>query len=76
MLVCQCNFISDRQIERAVRELLHEDPWQIIVPAKVYRALGERCNCAGCVPDVIEIITRVSAAYRAETAASVRSGVQ
>lgn len=73
MLVCQCNFISDRRIERVVRELLAEDPWQIIVPAKVYRALGERPNCAGCVPEVVAMITRISAAYREELAQTVSS---
>jgi bacterioferritin-associated ferredoxin len=63
MLICQCNFISDRQVERAIRALLDEDPWQI-VPAKVYRAPGERCKCAGCVPGVVAMIERISTEYR------------
>jgi bacterioferritin-associated ferredoxin len=57
MLVCQCNVITDREIKRVILDLLSEDPWAIIVPAKVYRELEKRCKCAGCVPNVVDIIT-------------------
>ena len=68
MLVCQCNVITDRDIRQIVRELLHEDPWAIVVPAKVYRALEKRCKCAGCVPNVVDIITEVTKEYHRELA--------
>jgi bacterioferritin-associated ferredoxin len=68
MLVCQCNIISDRDIEAVIRELLDEDAWAIIVPAKVYAALMKRCKCAGCVPNVVDIITKVTENYHLEKA--------
>lgn len=50
MLICHCNVITSREIEAIVRDLLHDDPWQIIVPAKVYRELDERCKCWAACP--------------------------
>jgi bacterioferritin-associated ferredoxin len=69
MLVCQCNVISDRDIKEIILSLLREDPWEIIVPAKVYRALEQRCKCAGCVPNVVDIITSVTEEYHLQLAA-------
>lgn len=69
MLVCQCNVISDREIRNVILDLLREDPWAIIVPAKVYRALQQRCKCAGCVPNVIDMITEVTAEFHRDLAA-------
>jgi bacterioferritin-associated ferredoxin len=68
MLVCQCNAITDREIVRVIRDLLADDPWQIIVPAKVYRELEKRCRCSGCVPNVVDLITRVTHEYHLEIA--------
>ena len=70
MLVCQCNVITDREIVRVIKDLLAEDPWQIIVPAKVYRELEKRCKCSGCVPNVVDLITRVTHEYHLELAAT------
>ena len=68
MLVCQCNVITDREIVRVIKDLLRDDPWQIIVPAKVYRELEKRCKCSGCVPNVVDLITRVTHEYHLEIA--------
>jgi len=68
MLVCHCNVITDREITRIIRDLLAADPWQIIVPAKVYRELEKRCKCSGCVPNVVDLITRVTHEYHLEIA--------
>jgi len=70
MLVCHCNVITDREITRIIRDLLAADPWQIIVPAKVYRELEKRCKCSGCVPNVVDLITRVTHEYHLEIAES------
>jgi bacterioferritin-associated ferredoxin len=69
MLVCHCNVITDREIREIVLSLLREDPWGIIVPAKVYRAFEKRCKCAGCVPNVIDIITATTGEYQQKLAA-------
>ena len=63
MLVCQCNVITDREIKRIVLEMLAEDPWKIIVPAMVYKELDKRCKCAGCVPNVVDLIIKLTQEY-------------
>jgi bacterioferritin-associated ferredoxin len=63
MLVCHCNIITEREIENAIVELLDEDPWQLIVPAKVYHRLQKRGRCCGCFPSVVETIIRVTEEY-------------
>jgi hypothetical protein len=70
MLVCQCNVITDREIKQVVLGFLREDPWAIIVPAKVYRELEKRCKCSGCVPNVVDIITTVTEEYHLQLAAT------
>lgn len=66
MLICQCNAITDREITRVVLAMLREDPWKIIVPAMVYKALGQRYKCSGCVPNVVDIVIKVTQEYHLE----------
>jgi hypothetical protein len=70
MLVCQCNVITDREIRQIVVDLLRDDPWRIIVPAMVYRELDKRCRCAGCVPNVVDIILKVTEDFHSQVAAN------
>jgi bacterioferritin-associated ferredoxin len=63
MLVCHCNLITEKEIEKAIVELLDHDPWQLIVPAKVYHTLKKRGRCCGCFPNVVETIIRVTEEY-------------
>lgn len=63
MLVCHCNLITEREIEAAIVAMLDEDPWQLIVPAKVYHAMAKRGRCCGCFPNVVETIIRVTENY-------------
>ena len=65
MLVCHCNMITQKEIERTIIALLEHDPWQLIVPAKVYHALAKRGRCCGCFPNVVETIIRVTEAFHA-----------
>ena len=68
MLVCQCNMITSKEIEDIVLDLLQADPWQLVVPAKVYAELNRRAKCSGCVPNVVDIIVRVTETYHAQHA--------
>lgn len=63
MLVCQCNLITTRDIEDIVLALLDVDPWQLVVPAHIYRELGKRGQCCGCVPNLVDIIIKVTENY-------------
>ncbi|WP_244640143.1 (2Fe-2S)-binding protein [Devosia pacifica] len=68
MLVCQCNMISDRDIEEIILEYLRADPWQLVVPAMVYRGLERKAKCSGCVPNVVDIIVRTTENYHMQQA--------
>ena len=82
MLICQCNMITSKEIEDIVLDLLKADPWQLVVPAKVYSELNRRAKCAGCVPNVVDIIVRVTENYQAQQAnqpaelVSLQSGLE
>lgn len=63
MLVCQCNLITQKEIEAEIVSMLDDDAWQLIVPAKVYHAMAKRGRCCGCFPNVVETIIRVTEDY-------------
>lgn len=63
MLICQCNLITTKDIEDIVVSILDEDPWQLVVPARIYRELGKRGQCCGCVPNLVDIIGKVTETY-------------
>lgn len=75
MLICHCNVITSREIEGIVRDFLSADPWAIIVPAKVYHALGKRGRCCGCFPNVVDIIGDVTQKYHLELTEAAKAGV-
>jgi bacterioferritin-associated ferredoxin len=50
MMICHCNGISDREIHSAIDWMRAADATAIITPGKVYRALGKRPDCGGCLP--------------------------
>jgi bacterioferritin-associated ferredoxin len=50
MIVCHCMTITDHDIRAAVAWMRAADPATIITPGKVYRALGKRADCGGCLP--------------------------
>jgi bacterioferritin-associated ferredoxin len=65
MMVCSCNLITDKEIRDVIVSLLDEDCWQLIVPAKVYHAMGKRGRCCGCFPNVVDIIVKTTQEYHA-----------
>lgn len=68
MLVCHCNLISESEIEDAIKGLLAEEEWRLIVPVQVYREMDKRGRCCGCFPNVVSIIIRVTEAWHREKA--------
>jgi hypothetical protein len=56
MIVCSCTSISDRDIERALVEILNQPDAPIPTPGVVYRHLQKRMNCCGCAPLAVETI--------------------
>lgn len=63
MIACHCNIITEAEIERVIVEMLDEERWQLIVPAKVYHAMEKRGKCCRCFPNVVDIIIRTCDAY-------------
>jgi bacterioferritin-associated ferredoxin len=49
MIVCSCAVISSDDIHRTIAWMRAASPDTIITPGKVYRALGKRPECGGCV---------------------------
>lgn len=50
MIVCHCTGICDEDIRNAIDWMRAADPETIITPGKIYRALGHRADCGGCMP--------------------------
>ncbi len=50
MIICQCQGISDHDIRAAVDWMRAADVDTVITPGKIYRALGKRADCGGCMP--------------------------
>ena len=50
MIICHCAGISDDDIDGAIEWMRAADPDTIITPGKVYRALGKKADCGGCLP--------------------------
>ncbi|WP_082549916.1 (2Fe-2S)-binding protein [Mesorhizobium sp. Root157] len=69
MLICHCNIITEKEVEQAIIDLLDQDAWQLIVPAKVYHSMKKRGRCCGCFPNVVETIIRVTEQYHARSEA-------
>ncbi|SFO92378.1 (2Fe-2S)-binding protein [Tranquillimonas alkanivorans] len=49
MMVCHCMSITDKDIHSAMDWMRSSDPDTIITPGKVYRALGKKADCGGCL---------------------------
>lgn len=50
MIVCHCQHITDRDIHAAIDWMRASDRFALITPGKIYRALGKRADCGGCMP--------------------------
>jgi len=59
MMVCHCMAITDTDIHRAVDWMRAADPDTIVTPGKIYRALGKRADCGGCLPLFIDTMRKV-----------------
>lgn len=56
MIICSCAVITDRDIRRAIEWMRAADPYGVVTPGKVYRALGKRPECGGCIPLFVESV--------------------
>jgi bacterioferritin-associated ferredoxin len=56
MIVCHCNRIDHGEIEAAANDLTKADPWRVLTPGLVYKALGKRPRCGCCLALAANII--------------------
>lgn len=56
MIVCHCQSITDNDIRNAVNWMRASDIDTLITPGKVYRALGKRADCGGCLPLFLDMM--------------------
>lgn len=56
MIVCHCNRIDHVEITRAAEGLAEAQPWTLITPVAVYKHLGKRPRCGGCLTLAARII--------------------
>ena len=50
MIICQCQNISDHDINAAIDWMRASDDKTIITPGKIYHALGKAADRGGCMP--------------------------
>ena len=83
MIVCHCQSITDHDIRAAVDWMRAADPATLITPGKVYRALGKRADCGGCLPlfvdtmaacDTLEVPMNLRGLRRATTQERTHEG--
>lgn len=76
MIVCSCNLITDHDIRDAVDTHMLDQPLDLLSPVQVYKLLGKRPRCGGCLANANEIIQARAAYLRGDTGAgpSVASG--
>ena len=58
MIVCHCMGITDKDIRAAIDWMRAADGETIVTPGKIYRALGKRADCGGCMPLFLDTMRR------------------
>ena len=76
MIICSCSLITAKDVAEAVNAIRTADPLVVLTPGLVYRYLGKRPSCGGCMP----LITKLMVAYDEEgvsaSGASERRGTE
>ncbi len=56
MIICSCTMMSDRDIERALIEILSQPNAPLPTPGLVYRHMSKTMNCCSCAPLAVTTI--------------------
>ena len=54
MIVCSCTRVTDTDIRDAIAWMRAADPYTLITPGKIYRALGKTPDCGACIRLFVE----------------------
>jgi bacterioferritin-associated ferredoxin len=61
MIIRHCQSITDHEIRAAVTWMRASDPDTVITSGRIYRALGKRADCGGCMPLFLVTMRRTDA---------------
>lgn len=56
MIVCSCAYVTDRDLEQAVLEVMSQNNAPLPTPGVIYRHLQKKMQCCGCAPLAAETI--------------------
>ncbi|MGZ8409163.1 MAG: (2Fe-2S)-binding protein [Hyphomicrobium sp.] len=56
MIVCSCAYVTDRDLEQAVLEVMSQPNAPLPTPGVIYRHLQKKMQCCGCAPLAAETI--------------------
>ncbi|PJN96406.1 (2Fe-2S)-binding protein [Amaricoccus sp. HAR-UPW-R2A-40] len=54
MIICSCSRVTDGDIRDAIAWMRAADPYVLITPGKIFRALGKAAECGGCIRLFVE----------------------
>lgn len=57
MIVCSCNIISDQDLADGIATVRTKHPHRTLTVGLVYKALGKKLNCGGCLPLTMRILS-------------------
>ena len=69
MIICSCTGVTDRDISQAIAWMRASDPYALITPGKIYRALGKAPQCGGCIRLFVERMRSRRAVCRSDRTA-------
>ncbi len=67
MIICSCAIVTDRDIDRAVAEIMGTTPAMLPTPGVVFRHLNKRMNCCTCAPLTVATIYQAMQRLEADT---------
>lgn len=58
MIICSCNVLTDKDLERAAAEIRDDPSGRIVTPGGCFKKLNCRPKCGNCFPMVVQVIHR------------------
>ena len=76
MIVCSCSIITSKDVVDAVTALRTADPHVVLTPGLIYRHLGKRPSCGGCLPLISKLMVAFDEEGPSISGPSARLGVE
>ena len=76
MIVCSCSMISAEDVAKAVTALRTADPLVVLTPGLIYRHLGKRPSCGGCLPLISKLMVAFDEEGLSPSGPNERLGVE